>query len=81
MSGDTMASKDAVDPLIHKAYLEELAKAYVPSSVNRKDPRVSPLFADLRGLPPLLIQVGLGRDPAGGLHPFRRRRRARRRTR
>jgi acetyl esterase/lipase len=58
MSGDTMASKDAVDPLIHRAYLEELAQAYVPEGMNRKDPRLSPLFADLRGLPPLLIQVG-----------------------
>jgi acetyl esterase/lipase len=58
MSGDTMASKDAVDPLIHRAYLEELAQAYVPDGMNRKDPRLSPLFADLRGLPPLLIQVG-----------------------
>ncbi len=58
MSGDTMASKDAVDPLIHKAYLEELAQAYVPTGANRRDPRISPLFADLGGLPPLLIQVG-----------------------
>jgi acetyl esterase/lipase len=58
MSGDTMASKDSVDPLIHKAYLEELAQAYVPASMNRRDPRLSPLFADLRGLPALLIQVG-----------------------
>ena len=63
MSGDTMASntrasKDAVDPLIHKAYLDELAQAYVAAGVDREDPRISPLFADLRGLPPLLIQVG-----------------------
>ncbi len=58
MSGDTMASKDAVDPLIHKAYLEELAQAYVPTGANRRHPRISPLFADLGGLPPLLIQVG-----------------------
>ncbi len=58
MSGETLVDKDAVDPLIHKAYLEELAGAYVPAGVDRKDPRVSPLFADLKGLPPLLIQVG-----------------------
>jgi acetyl esterase/lipase len=58
MSGDTMASRDAVDPLIHKAYLEELAQAYLPAGANRMDPRLSPLFADLSGLPPLLIQVG-----------------------
>ena len=65
MSGDAMASKDAVDPLIHKAYLEELAQAYVPAGANRKDPRISPLFANLSGLPPLLIQVGSD-DFAGG---------------
>jgi acetyl esterase/lipase len=58
MSGATLATKDAVDPLIHKAYLCELADAYVPTSIARTDPRVSPLFANLRGLPPTLIQVG-----------------------
>jgi acetyl esterase/lipase len=58
MSGSTIATKDAVDPLIHKAYLEELAGAYVPTAMNRTDPRVSPLFADLRGFPPCLIQIG-----------------------
>jgi acetyl esterase/lipase len=58
MSGATLASKDTVDPLIHKAYLEELAEAYLPAGTDRKDPRVSPLYADLRGFPPTLIQVG-----------------------
>ena len=58
MSGSTLASKDKVDPLIHKDYLGELADAYVPRGMDRSDPRVSPLFADLRGFPPMLIQVG-----------------------
>lgn len=58
MSGSTMASKDGVDPLIHKPYLEELAAAFVTTDVDRRDPRVSVLFADLKGLSPLLIQVG-----------------------
>ena len=58
MSGATLASKDAVDPLIHKAYLDELAAAYVPDNIDRKNPLISPLFADLSGFPPLLIQVG-----------------------
>jgi monoterpene epsilon-lactone hydrolase len=58
MSGDTLASKNAVDPLIHKPYLEELRDAYLPPGMDRRDPRVSPLFADLHGLPPTLIQVG-----------------------
>jgi epsilon-lactone hydrolase len=58
MSGSTLTSKDTVDPLIHKAYLEELAAAYAPAGLDRKDPRISPLFSDLKGLPPALIQVG-----------------------
>ena len=58
MSGVTLGTKDAVDPLIHKAYLDELADAYAPPSVDRRDPLISPLFAELKGFPPLLIQVG-----------------------
>jgi epsilon-lactone hydrolase len=58
MSGATLAGKDAVDPLIHKPYLEELAGAYLPVAIDRKDPLVSPLYADLRGFPPAFIQVG-----------------------
>jgi epsilon-lactone hydrolase len=58
MSGSTITSKDAVDPLIHKAYLDELAGAYVPAGMDRADPSVSPLFAELSRFPPTLIQVG-----------------------
>ena len=57
-SGETLATKDAVDPLIHKVYLEELASAYVPVLADRMDPRVSVLFADKKRLPPVLVQVG-----------------------
>jgi acetyl esterase/lipase len=55
--GGSMTAKASVDPLIQKPYLMELAKAYL----NGADPRMplaSPLYADLRGLPPMLIQVG-----------------------
>jgi acetyl esterase/lipase len=31
---------------------------YAPPGTDRRSPRVSPLFADLGGLPPLLIHVG-----------------------
>ncbi len=58
LSGLTLASKDGVDPLIHRPYLEELASAYAPAGVDRADPRVSVLGADLAGFPPTLIQVG-----------------------
>ncbi len=58
LSGSTLATKDEVDPIIHKAYLAELVQAYLPPGIDTKDPRVSPLYADLAGLPPTLIQVG-----------------------
>ena len=53
-----LATKDAVDPIIHKAYLNELVDAYLPAGVKRNDPRVSPLYAEVSGFPPMLIQVG-----------------------
>ena len=58
MSGATLQTRDAVDPLIHTAYLTELADAYAPPPIDRRDPLISPLFADLTGFPPMLVQVG-----------------------
>ncbi len=58
LSGSTLETKEAVDPLIHEGYLRELVSAYLPEGMDRKDPRVSPLHATLGGLPPMLIQVG-----------------------
>jgi monoterpene epsilon-lactone hydrolase len=58
MSGSALATNATIDPIIHKEYLDELADAYLPAGMDRKDPRVSPLYADLRNFPPMLIQVG-----------------------
>lgn len=57
MNGASMADKDAVDPLIHRDYLDGLAGAYA-GAADRTGPLVSPLFADLSGMPPVLTQVG-----------------------
>jgi epsilon-lactone hydrolase len=57
MTGATIATKAAVDPLIQLDYLRELADGYL-GGADPDDPRASPLRANLRGLPPLLIQVG-----------------------
>jgi monoterpene epsilon-lactone hydrolase len=57
MSGASLADKAAADPLISKPYLEELAAAYL-AGVDPDNPLVSPLQADLTGLPDLLVQVG-----------------------
>lgn len=58
LSGSTLASKDACDPLIHQGYLKELADAYLAGRVPQGDPQVSPLFGNFAGFPPMLIQVG-----------------------
>lgn len=57
MTGASLAEKDAVDPLIHAPYLQDLAEAYLAGH-DPLDPLVSPLYADLSGLPPVLVQVG-----------------------
>ena len=67
-------TKDAVDPIIHKGYLGELADAYLPARTDRKDPQVSPLYADLKGLPPTLIQVGAAETLLADGPALRRRR-------
>jgi epsilon-lactone hydrolase len=57
LTGASLDSKAAVDPLIQKPYLAELAAAYL-DGVDPKAPLVSPLYADLVGMPPMLIEVG-----------------------
>jgi acetyl esterase/lipase len=48
----------AGDPLIHPAWVAQAVASYVPAGLARNDPGLSPVFADCRGLAPLLIQVG-----------------------
>jgi acetyl esterase/lipase len=55
--GESMTTRSDVDPIVQKAGLLQMAAAYL----GGKDPRTplaAPLYADLSGLPPLLIQVG-----------------------
>jgi len=55
-TGESMITKAAEDPIVKKPNLE-ITKLYL----NGRDPRTplaAPLYADLAGLPPLLIQVG-----------------------
>ena len=57
LSGGSLATKAAEDPLLQEPYLAELARAYL-NGADPRDPLISPLYADLQGLPPMLIQVG-----------------------
>ena len=56
-TGDTFLTKAEVDPLIDREMLEGMAAAYLGDR-SRTTPLASPYYADLRGLPPLLVQVG-----------------------
>lgn len=55
--GESMTTRLDKDPAIRKDGLVQMAQAYLQG----KDPRTplaAPIYADLKGLPPLLIQVG-----------------------
>jgi monoterpene epsilon-lactone hydrolase len=55
--GESMVSRAAVDPLLQRDMLLEMARNYLGNAEPRT-PLASPIHADLAGLPPLLIQVG-----------------------
>lgn len=58
------------DPLLTREYIEAVREAYAPGA-DWAQAAYSPLFADLRGLPPTLIQVGgreILRDDSTRLH-------------
>ena len=55
--GETMETKASEDPTTNREELLQLADLYL-NGHNAKDPLVSPIYGDLRGFPPLLIQVG-----------------------
>jgi acetyl esterase/lipase len=57
LSGETMGRLADADPLLSRAWLERASVAF-RGPIAANDPRVSPLYADLRGLPRTLIQVG-----------------------
>lgn len=46
------------DALLSIETLETGIDYYVPKNMDKSDPTISPLFADLTGLPPVLVQVG-----------------------
>ncbi|MGA8193085.1 MAG: alpha/beta hydrolase [Acetobacteraceae bacterium] len=55
--GDSMISKAATDPTVQKAGILDMAKLYLHGA-DPRSPLAAPIHGDLRGLAPLLIQVG-----------------------
>lgn len=56
-SGESFESKEALDPVLDKAYIDRMVSAYAEGQ-NLKNPLVSPLFGNFEGFPPTYIQVG-----------------------
>jgi monoterpene epsilon-lactone hydrolase len=56
-SGESIESRAELDPMIDPSQAHRAVEAYIGSR-DASDPLVSPVFADLSRLPPMLIQVG-----------------------
>ena len=55
--GESMKTREHSDPVVRRDGLLQMASAYLGGK-NARTPLAAPLYADLKGLPPLLIQVG-----------------------
>ncbi len=56
-SGESMVANAGDDPILSAEVLADMARSYA-GDTDLADPLVSPLFADLAGLPPLCVDVG-----------------------
>lgn len=56
-SGKSYQSREAVDPILNREYLERMTDNYAAGQ-DLKNPYISPLFGDPAGFPPVYIQVG-----------------------
>ncbi|GAG94011.1 unnamed protein product, partial [marine sediment metagenome] len=57
ITGDSVRTKRRIDPILDASGLFFMANLYIGDE-DPKNPYISPLYADLKGMPPLLIQVG-----------------------
>lgn len=57
LSGDSYRSRAVLDPIDRVVALRRMVQSYLVTA-DPADPLASPIFGDLHGLPPLLIQVG-----------------------
>lgn len=55
--GESYVTRAALDPMLTREGIQAFAKEYL-GDADPKSPLASPIYADLSGLPPLIIQVG-----------------------
>ncbi|MEP9328479.1 alpha/beta hydrolase [Paraburkholderia phymatum] len=58
LQGESQKTRASVDPFISEALCASNVRHYIGIAGNPYNPLASPLYADLRGLPPLLVLVG-----------------------
>ncbi len=56
-TGESIETRASLDPTLRSSDLAFVARCYL-GSADPRTPTASPLYADLMGLPPILIQVG-----------------------
>ena len=57
LSSPSLDQFRARDPVVRLEGLRQMVAAFAPAT-DPRDPRISPLFAEMTGMPPLLLQVG-----------------------
>jgi epsilon-lactone hydrolase len=55
--GQSFTDRAATDPQVQKATIQFMAQTYL-NGADPRHPYAAPIYGDLRGLPPLMIQVG-----------------------
>jgi acetyl esterase/lipase len=55
--GESMTTRAEADPTVQRDGIVEMGQAYL-GGADARSPLAAPIYADLSGLPPLLIQVG-----------------------
>jgi acetyl esterase/lipase len=65
LSATTFDTNAGTDVFFTRAMVRGLLDVYLPAGVDPADPAVNVLHADLRGLPPIMIQVGADESGLG----------------
>ena len=57
-TGTSMEVNQGKDLLLNKGWVKAMAEMFLGENGNSKDPYANPLYADLKGLPPIYMQAG-----------------------
>lgn len=57
-TGESMTAMEGTDPWLRAALVPSAARGYVGPDLELEHPLVSPIYADLRDLPPMLVHSG-----------------------